>query len=415
MATATMTLPEARLSTPVFDLGILIPTLALMLIGYIAISSASVEYAAEHYGNAAYHSQRHLIYMGLALMGAVVVSVLPVKFWAVTGWVWLFIALALLALVLIPGVGSKVNGSRRWLSLGPLTLQASELAKLFLVVYLAGYLQRRRDEVQAQWRGFIKPMAVVFAITLLLLAEPDFGATVVTVGTAFGMLFLAGVRLGHFLLVVFGSLMALAMLLISESYRLKRLVAYTDPWADQFNSGYQLTQSLIAFGRGEWFGVGLGNSVQKLFYLPEAHTDFVFAIWAEETGLVGALTVIGLFLLLVFRIFAVARQRLIAGDCFGAHLCYGVALIIASQAFINIGVSTGLLPTKGLTLPLVSYGGSSLIVVCAMIAMVLRIEREGRMQLADASASGGAGSDRSRARRKPAARRKAVKKKGAKI
>ena len=190
---------------------------------------------------------------------------------------------------------------------------------------------------------------------------------------------IAGVRLAHFLLVVMGSLLALTLLLISEPYRLQRLTAYTDPWADQFNSGYQLTQSLIAIGRGEWFGVGLGNSVQKLFYLPEAHTDFVFAIWAEETGLVGAMLVIGLFLFLVHRIFRVARERLAAGDCFGAQLCYGVALIIASQAFINIGVSTGLLPTKGLTLPLVSYGGSSLIVCCAMIALVLRVERESRL------------------------------------
>jgi len=390
MGAASMSLSRAEHNQPVLDPGILLPALALMLIGYIAISSASVEYAAAHYGDAAYHSHRHLVYMGLALMGAVVVSVLPVKFWSATGWIWLFIALALLALVLIPGVGTRVNGSRRWLALGPLTLQASEVAKLFLVVYLAGYLQRRRDEVQQQWRGFIKPMAVVFAITLLLLAEPDFGATVVTVGTAFGMLFLAGVRLAHFLLVVLGSLLALGMLLIGESYRLKRLVAYTDPWADQFDTGYQLTQSLIAFGRGEWFGVGLGNSVQKLFYLPEAHTDFVFAIWAEETGLLGALTVIGLFLLLVFRIFAIARSRLLAGDCFGAHLCYGVALIIASQAFINIGVSTGLLPTKGLTLPLVSYGGSSLIVCCAMLAIVMRVEREGRLQPAPTRRSRGA-------------------------
>ena len=379
MATASLSLPQRRDIDLRLDPGVLYPALALMMIGFVAISSASVEFAAAKYGNASYHSDRHLIYMGLGLIGAVVVFVLPVKFWALTGWIWLFVALALLALVLIPGVGSKVNGSRRWLALGPLTLQASELAKLFLVVYLAGYLQRRRDEVCAQWRGFIKPMAVVFAFTLLLLAEPDFGATVVTLGTAFGMLFLAGVRLANFLLVMLGSLLALGMLLVSESYRLKRLVAYTDPWADQFDSGYQLTQSLIAFGRGEWFGVGLGNSVQKLFYLPEAHTDFVFAIWAEETGLVGALTVIALFLLLVFRIFAIARSRLLAGDCFGAHLCYGVALIIASQAFINIGVSTGLLPTKGLTLPLVSYGGSSLIVCCAMLAMVLRVEREGRL------------------------------------
>jgi cell division protein FtsW len=352
--------------------------LALMLIGFIAITSASVEHAAVNYDNPFHHSHRHLVYMGLAMMLAGLVYVVPPNFWFVTGWLWLFLGLALLVLVLIPGVGLKVNGSRRWLALGPLTLQASEFAKLFLVIYLAGYLQRREHQVRAQWQGFVKPMAVVFSVTLLLMVEPDFGATVVTVGTAFGMLFLAGVKLGHFLLVVLGSVLALAILLVSEPYRLQRLTAYTDPWADQFNSGYQLTQSLIAFGRGEWVGVGLGNSVQKLFYLPEAHTDFVFAIWSEETGLLGALLVMSLFLLLIYRVLYIGRDQIAQGNRFGAHVCNGVALIFASQAFINIGVSIGLLPTKGLTLPLVSYGGSSLIACCCMLALVLRIDSEGR-------------------------------------
>jgi cell division protein FtsW len=372
-------LPRSGIALPVqLDSYLFGSALALMLIGFVAITSASVEYAAVNYNNPFHHSSRHLIYMGLALAAASLVYMVPPKFWFASGWVWLFLGLALLALVLIPGVGLKVNGSRRWLALGPLTLQASEFAKLFLVVYLAGYLQRREDQVRSEWQGFIKPMAVVFAVTLLLMAEPDFGATVVTVGTAFGMLFLAGVKLGHFLLVVLGSVLALAILLVSEPYRLQRLTAYTDPWADQFNSGYQLTQSLIAFGRGEWFGVGLGNSVQKLFYLPEAHTDFVFSIWAEETGLLGATLVIGLFLLLIYRVLHIGRRQSSAGDRFGTHVCNGVALIFAAQAFINIGVSTGLLPTKGLTLPLVSYGGSSLIACCCMLALVLRIEREGR-------------------------------------
>ncbi|MFB3077580.1 MAG: putative lipid II flippase FtsW, partial [Lysobacterales bacterium] len=278
----------------------------------------------------------------------------------------------------IPGIGREVNGSRRWLALGPATLQASEFARLFLIIYLSGYLQRREEQVRSQWQGFVKPMMVVFAITLLLMVEPDFGATVVTVGTAFGMLFLAGVKLGHFLLVVLGSVMALVILLVSEPYRMQRLTAYTDPWADQFNSGYQLTQSLIAFGRGEWTGVGLGNSVQKLFYLPEAHTDFVFSIWAEETGLIGAVTVIALYLALIYRILWISRKSCQAGDLFGAHICHGVALVFTAQVFINIGVSTGLLPTKGLTLPLISYGGSSLIVCCCMLALVLRVDRERR-------------------------------------
>ena len=360
------------------DRFILMPALALLLIGFVAITSASMEYAAVNYFDPFYHSGRHLVYMMLALLAALAVYLLPSAFWFNTGWIWLFLSLALLALVLIPGVGLKVNGSRRWLDVGPLTLQVSEFAKLALIVYLAGYLQRREEQVRSEWQGFVKPMAVVFAVTLLLMAEPDFGATVVTVGTAFGMLFLAGVRLGHFLLVVLGSVLALALLLVSEPYRLQRLIAYTDPWADPFNSGFQLTQSLIAIGRGEWLGVGLGNSVQKLFYLPEAHTDFVLSIWAEETGLLGAVVLIALFLALIYRILRIARRQLGSGDRFGAHVCHGVALIIAAQVFINIGVSTGLLPTKGLTLPLVSYGGSSLIAMCCMLALVLRIEREGR-------------------------------------
>jgi cell division protein FtsW len=378
-ASGGIRLPATAAVAAPLDLALLLPVLALLGIGIVAISSASVEYAAAHYDSPMHHGYRHLVYLGLACVGAAIILTIPTGFWAATGWLWLFLGLSLLVLVLIPGIGVKVNGSRRWLDLGPLTLQVSEFAKLFLVVYLAGYLQRREGEVRSQWQGFIKPMAVVFAITLLLMAEPDFGATVVTVGAAFGMLFLAGVRLAHFLLVMLGSVLALATLVISEPYRLERLTAFADPWADQYDTGYQLTQSLIAFGRGEWFGVGLGNSVQKLFYLPEAHTDFVFSIWAEETGFAGALGVIVLFFLMVLRIFRIARDRELEGNCFGAQLCYGVGLILAAQAFINIGVSTGLLPTKGLTLPLISYGGSSLIATCCMLAIVLRVEREARI------------------------------------
>jgi len=350
--------------------------LALVLIGLVAISSASIAYADWHYGDAWHHTRRHLIYLAVALATAAIIYRFELAFWAKTGWVWLFIALALLILVLIPGVGREVNGSQRWLPLGPVTLQPSEFAKLAVVVYLAGYLVRREQEVRNQWQGFFKPMAVLFAATLLLLVEPDFGATVIVAATAFGMLFLAGVRLGHFLLVLLGALGAMLALVISEPYRMQRLTAYTDPWADPYNSGFQLTQSLIAFGRGEWLGVGLGNSVQKLFYLPEAHTDFVFAIWSEETGFIGASVLMLLFAALIGRIFWVGRRASSAGETFGAYLCYGIGLVLAGQAFINMGVSSGLLPTKGLTLPFVSFGGSSLIVCCAMLALVLRVARE---------------------------------------
>ena len=362
------------LDTPLTLLG-----LALLLVGLIAISSASIEYADWHYQNPWFHTQRHMIYLGLALVGGYAVYRVPPQFWLDTGWIWLFVALALLILVLIPGIGREVNGSQRWLPLGPFTLQPSEFAKMAMVIYLAGYTVRREHEVRNHWQGFLKPMAVLFATTLLLMIEPDFGATVIVVGTAFGMLFLAGVKLGHFLLVLLGALGAMLVLVLSAPYRVKRLTAYTDPWADPYDTGFQLTQSLIAFGRGEWLGVGLGNSVQKLFYLPEAHTDFVFSIWAEETGFLGAITVIALYAALIGRVLWVGRQAIFARNPFGAYICYGVALIFSGQAFVNMGVSCGLLPTKGLTLPFVSYGGTSLIVCCAMLALVLRIDRDRRV------------------------------------
>jgi len=372
----------SRAATPVsfaLDTPLALLGLALLLVGLIAISSASIEYADWHYQNPWFHTQRHMIYLGLALGGGYAVYRVPPQFWLDTGWIWLFVALALLILVLIPGVGREVNGSQRWLPLGPFTLQPSEFAKMAMVIYLAGYTVRREHEVRNHWQGFLKPMAVLFATTLLLMIEPDFGATVIVVGTAFGMLFLAGVKLGHFLLVLLGALGALLVLVLSAPYRVKRLTAYTDPWADPYDTGFQLTQSLIAFGRGEWLGVGLGNSVQKLFYLPEAHTDFVFSIWAEETGFVGAMTVIALYAALIGRVLWVGRQAILARNPFGAYICYGVALIFSGQAFVNMGVSCGLLPTKGLTLPFVSYGGTSLIVCCAMLALVLRIDRDRRV------------------------------------
>ncbi|MGK0498621.1 MAG: cell division protein FtsW [Oceanicoccus sp.] len=367
------------------DALLLCSAVALITIGFIAMSSASIEFAAERYGNPFFHSYRYLFHLAIALVGAAVVYRIPMDFWQRTGWFWLMVGFALLIMVLIPGIGREVNGSRRWLALGPLTLQCSELAKVCVILYLAGYLVRRQDELREEWIGFIKPMAVLFLVTILLMLEPDFGATVVTLGTAFGMIFLAGVRLWQFSMVIMAALAALILLVVSEPYRMKRFTAFTDPWADQFDSGYQLTQSLIAFGRGEWFGVGLGNSIQKLFYLPESHTDFVFAIYAEEFGFVGAVILIALFAFLVLRIMHIGRLAEQASQHFMAFVAYGIALMLSGQIFINIGVNTGLLPTKGLTLPFLSYGGSSLIVCCALLAMVFRINHE-VLQLGDKNA-----------------------------
>jgi cell division protein FtsW len=359
-----------------FDAALTVCVVSLILIGFVAMTSASIEFSAEKYSSPFFHSFRYLVHLAIAMILALIVFNVPMSFWKKTDWLWLLLGFAVLVAVLIPGIGKSVNGSQRWLNLGFVTLQASEFVKFCVILYMAGYLVRRQEEVRQHFKGFIKPMIVVFVVTVLLMLEPDFGATVVTGGTALGMLFLAGARLWQFVCLIVTVLLALVLLVVSAPYRMQRLTSYADPWADQFNSGYQLTQSLIAFGRGEWFGVGLGNSVQKLFYLPEAHTDFVFAILAEEFGLIGSLTVIALFCALVMQTLRIGRQAEIVGKLFNAYVCYGVALVISGQVFINIGVNTGLLPTKGLTLPFLSYGGSSLIVCCVMLAMVFRVHVE---------------------------------------
>lgn len=388
MATMTTSKPKLRQPRPVLLMPsmeqltslryLLLAAAALLLIGFVAMSSASIEFAAYKYGDPFFHVKRYLIHILIAGTGALIIYQLPMNFWERISPLLLFGAMILLVMVLIPGIGREVNGSQRWLSLGFLTLQCSELAKVAVIFYLAGYLVRRQDEFRERWSGFIKPMIVVFLITLLLMMEPDFGATVVTVATAFGMLFLAGVKLGQFLLVVLSAAGAMALLVLTSSYRMKRLMAFTDPWADEFkySSGYQLTQSLIAFGRGEWFGVGLGNSIQKLFFLPESHTDFVFAIYAEEFGAIGSLILISLFIMFVVQSLLIGRLAEQKNKPFHAYVAYGIALMISGQVFINIGVNTGLLPTKGLTLPFLSYGGSSLIVCCGLLAILARIHLE---------------------------------------
>jgi cell division protein FtsW len=346
------------------------------------VMSASMEIAGTNLGQPFYYAIRHLIYMSLGIIAAIVVLQIPMSFWQKYDWLFLLIGFLLLVLVVVPGIGRTVNGSSRWIALGPINLQSSELAKLFMVIYLAGYLVRRQAEVRSQWSGFMKPFAILAVMIVLLLMEPDFGAVVVTMIAALGMLFLGGVRAGQFFLTIAGSLIAIGIMASSQTYRMQRLTAYADPWAPEnvFSGGYQLTQSLIAFGRGDWFGVGLGNSMQKLFYLPEAHTDFVFAILAEETGLMGSLLVVVLLSLVIWRAMQIGRSSELAGKFFSAYVAFGIALIMASQSLINIGVNTGLLPTKGLTLPFLSYGGSSLIVCCISIAILLRIDYETRQE-----------------------------------
>jgi cell division protein FtsW len=290
----------------------------------------------------------------------------------------LLLSFALLIAVLIPGIGHTVNGSTRWISLGFFTIQGSEFVKLFSIVYIAGYLVRRKDDVQATLTGFIKHLMLIGLMVLLLLEQPDFGASVVIMAAVMGMIFLAGVPFAHFLPLITGFVAVTFVIALWQPYRLDRFTSFADPWAHQFDGGYQLTQALIAFGRGEWFGLGLGNSIQKLFFLPEAHTDFLFSILAEELGVFGAGLLIVVFFAMVIRALVIGRRAQIAKMDFHGYLAYGIGLILGIQASINIGVNIGLLPTKGLTLPLVSFGGNSLIVSCMLVGMLLRIEYETR-------------------------------------
>jgi cell division protein FtsW len=285
-------------------------------------------------------------------------------------------ALLLLIVVLIPGMGRTVNGATRWLDFGLFTFQVSELAKLFLVIYLAGYMVRRAEEVRTTAIGFFKPMALLLAAGALLLMEPDFGAAVVVLVTGLGMLFLGGVRFWQFSALMLVTLGMLVFLAISSPYRLERITSFINPWADPYDSGFQLTQSLIAIGSGGWFGVGLGGSVQKLFYLPEAHTDFLFAVLAEELGLIGSLSLLLLYGYLIWRALDIGAQALREGRTFGGYVAYGIGLLIGLQAFVNIGVNMGVLPTKGLTLPLMSYGGNSVVTTCLSIGLLLRVHYE---------------------------------------
>ena len=350
--------------------------LALLSLGVVMVASASVGVADRNFSNPFYYLQRQLVFVVIGLVAAALVYRIRLVQWEKSGVALLGFALFLLVLVLIPGVGKTVNGSTRWISLGIFNLQVSEVVKLFLLIYVAGYLVRHGEEVRTTLRGFIKPMLMVGLAGLLLLLEPDFGSTVVIMGTVLAMTFLGGVRFVQFasFMVLFGT--SALMLIVSSPYRMERLTSFMNPWADPYDTGFQLTQSLIAIGTGGWLGTGLGGSVQKLFYLPESHTDFLFAVLSEELGFVGVCFVILMFTVLFFRIFKIGLQAEKSGNRFAAYLAYGIGVWLALQAVINMGVNMGLMPTKGLTLPLMSYGGSSLVVCCMAIGLLLRIHCE---------------------------------------
>lgn len=360
------------------DYILILSAIILTGLGIIMVTSSSIAIADRQLGDPFYYAKRQSFYAFVGIFITYLVTHIRMEYWQKAGMPLIMFALLLLALVLVPGIGRSVNGSMRWMDLGVLSIQVSEPARLFLLVYLAGYLVRRNEEVRQRVWGFLKPMIVFGSAVALILIQPDFGSSAVLLLTALGTMFVAGVRLFQFLVFMLSVGGIFFLLAISSPYRLQRLTTFLDPWADPFDSGFQLTQSLIAFGSGGAKGVGLGSSVQKLFYLPEAHNDFLFAILAEELGLIGVLLVLSIFTVLIIRGFRISTLSERAGGFFGAYLAFSITLWLALQTAINIGVSMGVLPTKGLTLPLMSSGGSSLLVISVAIGILLRIYHESR-------------------------------------
>lgn len=362
-----------RIKTDPILLSVLVGLLAM---GYIIMSSATLHLGAKVYNDAFHYPFRQLLHIGLGVIAGTLILMINMTFWQKTA-PWLFIAgLGLLVVILIPGVGVKVNGSVRWLSLGGLRIQVSEIVKLTTVIYMAGYVTKYKESVRTSAHGLVKPLLLFAFSCFLLLKEPDFGSAVVILTIALSMMFISGARIWQFVILLFAVAILAGLLVYFSPYRMLRVVSFLDPWADPLNSGFQLTQALIAFGRGEWLGVGLGSGLQKLFYLPEAHTDFLFSVLSEELGLLGVVSVIILYSLLVWRTFVIGLKAEKADQDFLAYVAYGLGIWFGFQAFINMGVNMGMLPTKGLTLPLMSYGGGSMIVMCSAISLLFRVNSE---------------------------------------
>ena len=351
-------------------------TSALLLVGLIMVTSASMSIGAQELGDPFYFLERQFLFCVVGVLAGWVVTRIPAQLWDRYSLALLTAAVLLLLLVLVPGLGATVNGARRWMRIGPMNFQVSELAKVLVLTWVCSYSVRKREELTQTFKGLVKPVALLGVCGALLLLEPDFGAATVLFATGFAILFAAGARLRYVILMVSGTVLAFAVLALTSAYRLKRLMGFLHPWDDPYNGGFQLTQSLIAIGRGSWFGVGLGSSVQKLFYLPEAHTDFVFAVLAEELGLLGVIGVLALFVALVWRAFHISRMAARAGLQFQSYVALAFGVWLGLQAIVNIGVNMGVLPTKGLTLPLLSYGRSSLLVSLGWIGVLLRIYHE---------------------------------------
>lgn len=370
-----------RYTTPSYDQGLLWVTLILLGLGLVMVYSSSIALAEADRATghqSSYYLIRHAIYLLISLSAAAITFQIPTQMWQKMAPYLFLIGIVFLILVLIPGIGREVNGSRRWIPLVFVTVQPSEFVKLLVAVYVADYTLRKAAVMDSFTKSFVPMLIVMFIVGGLLLAEPDFGAFAVIATITISILWLGGINGRIFAGMMVMLVVGFVLLIWSSPYRLQRIIGFMDPWADPYGKGYQLSHALIAFGRGEWFGVGLGASVEKLLYLPEAHTDFLLAVIAEELGFIGVLTVVGLFTFLVVRAFAIGREAINNERYFSALLAQGIGVWIGVQAIINMGVNMGILPTKGLTLPLLSFGGSGILANCIALAVLMRIDFENR-------------------------------------
>ena len=346
--------------------------------GLLILASASVHFSDSIYGNPSAVFNRQFFYFLLGVSGLLIFFLLPLSFWSNYDRVLLTLGFLLLLLVFVPGVGVEVNGANRWIRFAGFGLQPSEIMKFLSILYVSCYSVRRIKEIQSHWLGFFRPALIIVSIISVILIQPDLGSSAVIFISVLGVLFVAGVKIRQFLIVALLGLIGISLMIIFVPWRWERIISFVDPWSNPWGSGYQLTLSLMSIGRGDWFGVGLGQGLMKMGYLPDAHTDFIFSVIVEEIGILGGLLIVSLLFGLSFRVFYIGRESLIRKNFFGFYFSYGVALLLGLHTFINVGVACGLLPTKGLTLPLISAGGTNLIIVCLMIGIILRVDYENK-------------------------------------
>ena len=346
--------------------------------GLLILASASVHFSDSIYGNPSAIFNRQLFYFFLGLFGLLIFFISPLNFWIAYDRLFITLGFILLLLVFVPGIGFEVNGANRWIRVAGFGLQPSEIMKFLSILYVSCYSVRRIKEIQSHWIGFFRPAIIIVSIISIILIQPDLGSSAVIFASVLGVLFVAGVKIKQFFIVAFLGFVAVTLMIVFVPWRWERIISFIDPWSDPWGSGYQLTLSLMSIGRGDWFGVGLGQGLMKMGYLPDAHTDFIFSVIVEEMGILGGFTIVSLLFGLSFRIFFIGRESLLRKNFFGFYFSYGVALLLGLHTFINVGVACGLLPTKGLTLPLISAGGTNLIIVCLMIGLILRIDYENK-------------------------------------